>query len=75
MTEIKIEKGVPIPERNQTTKYPWADMLVGDSFFIEGDRSKLRSSLSRIMANQRLRRGHRYSMRSSSDGIRVWRVE
>lgn len=34
---IKIEKDVPIPQKNKSryTEYPFAEMNVGDSFFVE----------------------------------------
>ena len=34
MEEFKIEKGIPIPECANATKYPFIDMQVGDSFFV-----------------------------------------
>lgn len=30
--ELKINKGVPVPPEKKRTKYPFKDMVVGDSF-------------------------------------------
>ena len=39
MTQIKIEKDIPLPKTR--SKYPWAEMDVGDSFFVPGIRAEV----------------------------------
>ena len=36
MSEIKVDKGIPLPPNFRQTKYPWATMDVGDSFALPG---------------------------------------
>lgn len=66
---IKIEKRVPMPpRRNARNGYPWADLKIGDSFFVT-DRG-LRGSFYSVAA----RHGYRIAVRNDGDGIRVWRT-
>ena len=70
MDEIKIEKGIPIPERS---KYPFAEMKPGDSIFIPGKKA---NQLSLATHTQKLRaKGWRFCSRTVDDGARVWRIE
>ena len=68
--EIKIEKGVPIPPRDRghrSSKYPWATMEIGDSFFVP--KAKMGSSAS--IAGKRYQR--KFTTRPEGDGTRIWR--
>lgn len=79
---IKVEKGIPMPPRGSRTQYPWADMSVGDSFFVpcEGDALKVKKFGSSIATSGRawLRRNGvpeaRTAHRAVAGGVRVWRV-
>ena len=79
-TEIKIEKGIPYPLNRarppRFAKYPWAEMEVGDSFFVLGAR---RDSLASVCssAGARLKRTFRCLVEDDGAlrGIRVWRLE
>jgi len=67
--DIKIEKGIPSPNRG--SNYPFAQMEIGDSFVAP---KKLRYSLSFYQS----RHGMKFS--SSNKGvpegmIRIWRIE
>lgn len=74
MSEIKIEKGIPIPEgdgrRGRAPKYPWRNMEVGDSFFV---REKP-SAVARGACEAGKRCGRKFISRRIDDGVRIWRV-
>ena len=74
MSTIKIEKGVPIPDRGQgrPSIYPWNDMEVGDSFFAKGKSAK---KFSGVAAKAGIIRGWKFSIRTVEGGCRVWRVK
>lgn len=69
-----IEKGVPIPPSSgggRKPKYPWREMKVGDSFFVEGEPIKLRNSLYPLATRHNIK----LTIRTEGNGVRVWRVE
>lgn len=66
MSEFVIEKGVPIP--NGRSRYPFKDMEVGDSVYIEGKAS------SKISGSFGILRPKRFIARNEKTGVRVWRV-
>lgn len=68
MSEIKIDKGIPVP-LTLKSKYPFKAMAIGDSFFIE-DRSQ-RSNM--YLYAKRI--GIKVTVREEGSGARVWRVE
>lgn len=74
---FKIEKQVPIPEKQDhsaKTKYPFAKMEIGDSFFIP-NVSKTFSIYSMVRQfNSWSGTAIRVTQRRESDGIRVWRI-
>lgn len=75
-----IEKGVPIPppfkKRNTHThrpKYPWSDMVPGDSFFVPDIPS---ASMSCTVATRERRNpGEKYTVRARAGGVRVWKTQ
>lgn len=69
-----IEKGVPVPPRDngRTAKYPWADMRVGDSFFVPGVKT---NAMAGSKAQAAKKHNAKYSMRSVDGGVRIWRIE
>lgn len=76
----KIEKGLPIPQSPtgiKTHEYPFADMEVGDSFFVEdiGKRSSVSSAAVSFAGRQAgYGKTFRASIRRDGTGLRVWRV-
>ena len=75
MTEIKIDKNVPLPKlRSPLNKYPWADMQVGDSFFIPQDPATVRASLYSCTKWARIKIATRRVTENGVEGIRVWRI-
>lgn len=77
MSDIpQIEKNVPLPANNREVKFPFAEMEVNDSFFVEGRTTK---SFASITQHWRRKMNHRYATRNVEEngvkGVRVWRVE
>lgn len=73
---IKIEKNIPIHEKGKgigrcKTKYPFAQMEVGDSFFYVGKRMLVAQAACRFGK----RNSMRFTTREENDGVRCWRVE
>ena len=79
-TEFVIESDIPIPARSHfASKYPWANMQVGDSFFIARE-NRNRRSLAVLPGNASKRYSPkrfigRSCTRNGVQGLRVWRVE
>lgn len=85
---ITIDTNVPMPTSSGAgapSKYPFADMEVGESFFIEGggigSSSKvLRNRLTGACARAaKAMPGKKFSLRmrneDGTEGVRVWRVQ
>ena len=70
--EMKINKNIPIPDNKVRRSYPYKDMEIGDSFYIDG------LGLS-VVCNNNYRYGKKLGMRfiarSENEGVRVWRTE
>jgi len=74
MSEIKIESGIPIEATYATgrkSKYPWREMEVGDSFFIDG--MPIKHASTRAWEAGR-RAGRKFICRRQDNGVRIWRV-
>jgi hypothetical protein len=75
---IKIDKNVPRPEKLWWRKYPFAQMKVGDSFFIPG---KLQATVSASAYSFARRRGDGRKFSTANvvhkgvEGVRVWRLK
>lgn len=71
---IPIDKGIEMPPRHtghgRPRKYPWREMLVGDSFFTERPRDKFSPSVVRAGKLY----GRKFSARVEGAGTRVWRI-
>ena len=70
----KIEKNVPMEPR---CRYPFGDMKIGDSFFIERDNlpKSGRSALQTYSHLYGKRNKMRFAIRAQDDGFRCWRTE
>ena len=71
---------MPVRTRNRASKYPFADLNVGDAIVIPVDEvtdataNRLRSSAHRYTVNNA--NSHKYAIRKLPDGaVGVWRVE
>lgn len=88
--QYKIDKNLPIPprpRRKRTSKYPIADMEIGDSFFVPtgpfkaAQDSKMKSIRTRLhyLRNEKriephARFEHRVVTEDGRTGVRVWRI-
>jgi len=79
---IGIDKNVPIPPRERiirASKYPFADMQVGDSFFIalNSNNKKLSRSIpsSLHISVKKMGEDYKITVRKVKDGIRCWRTQ
>ncbi len=76
ITEFKIEKGIELPNPKET-KYPFAEMEVGDSF-IFADYTRERMGSASTGANSWAKtkgNGWKFSVRKTADNkIRIWRT-
>jgi hypothetical protein len=68
MDTYKIEKGVPLPDTLRTPTYPFKEMEIGDSFFVES-----RSKKAGIHSTAK-HYGITITIRKQGSGFRVWRV-
>ena len=66
---ITIEKGVPLQTNRQT--YPFAQMAIGDSFFVADISSSKLTSAASYWAK---RHGTKFTVRAVDGGARVWRI-
>lgn len=70
---IQIEKGVPIPKPSHSrtgARYPWSEMEVGDSFFVEANLLPMRSNA--CQTGNAL--GRKFIVKQVGSGVRVWRI-
>lgn len=67
----EIEKGIKLPPstRRRTSKYPWDQMKVGDSFFVPGKPKGLYTAAS----NHGVKIAVRPEKKGNQEGVRVWR--
>ena len=71
-TAFPIKKNAPIPNKERISypeKYPWAQMKVGDSFFIPDREKPLTTTYAARKHNMK------FTQRSMDGGIRIWRIK
>lgn len=76
MTNIKIDKNIPIPPSKLGEgggKYPWSEMEVGDSFLWPSEKQQKQASALAVATGRRLNK--RFATRKTPEGVRVWRVD
>jgi len=76
--KIQIETGVPVPTQAlRTSKYPFRDMVVGDSFFIN-DKVDVKRSQQKIAAAAcmfaKKNPNYKFKTQAFPAGVRIWRV-
>lgn len=71
-TPYRIEKGVAPPKRHASTKYPFPDMDVGDSFAVPTEQLALVRTASYHWG--KINGGKKFSTRKYGDGYRCWRI-
>jgi len=76
---MKIEKGHALPEKTPSSKYPFADMEIGDSFLApaEQNESTVRSAAARFekATGKRFIFEKRDQTKHGETGLRCWRVD
>jgi hypothetical protein len=77
--EIKIEKNIPIPEKNTGLGhriYRWETMEIGDSFQLEGEYKKVYHRLfSQASKYRKANPDFNFTIRETEKGGRIWRVK
>lgn len=75
MTKFKIESGVRLPAvQGRTSRYPFAEMQIGDSFFAPLIQPRTLYSAARAFA-RKSGKGTKFVVRKEgSGGARVWRT-
>jgi len=69
---IKIDKGIPVPQqRNLRAKYPFAEMEIGDSFYVVRGVAYMRS----VASTRGKVLNRKFAVQAEGDGARVWRTE
>lgn len=69
---FKIDKNIPMPTRRYS-KYPFNEMEVGDSFFVEGKSNALLSIAKYFAKSQKL--DWKFTVRKEVNGTRIWRIK
>jgi len=73
---MKIDNQVPIPPlgevRDNRTKYPFREMEVGDSIFVDGEEDGYRAKAAAVMMTKRSRLT--FKTQRENNGVRIWRV-
>ena len=73
---MKVEKGVEMPKRKRESKYPWAKLKVGDSFYVESANVTSNGMYSCVSTyNKKVKKPIKISVRKEGEGIRVWRIK
>ena len=77
--KIKIETGVPIPDKTtRKSKYPFRDMEVGNSFFVneKEDVNKMQQKIS-AAASMFCKKNPAYKFKTQAfdAGVRLWRIQ
>ena len=82
--KIEIEDGIPMPKakgRGREKLYPFDDLKVGQSFFVQFSGSNYaclnscRASVKSIVSRNSRSSGKKFETRSVEDGVRVWRTK
>ena len=77
MADLRIDKGVPIPDRRHSTKrFRFQDMEVGDSIFYPSESPASDCNLIRSSARYQMKThpGVAYVVRQVPGGVRYWRT-
>lgn len=68
--QIVVERGIPVP-----TRYPFAEMAVGDSFLVPAHVKRSAVSVSALRYGK-ANGGKRFTVRKTQEGaLRCWRIK
>jgi hypothetical protein len=72
--EIEDKHAIPAARQHngRREKYPWSQLDVGQSFFVEGGSLR---SMSSTASHAGRRNGKKFIARAVDGGVRVWRYE
>lgn len=75
---MKIDKSIPVPpddKGGRGGKYPFRDLMVGDSIFLPGKEGDRMASAAWVFAHRNKQIGirTRHVREGGVDGVRVWR--
>lgn len=72
---FKIDKDIPLPAHghggNRHSKYPFAQMSVGDSFFAPATSKAVHAAATNFAKRNP---GFKFTTRKEGDGTRIWRI-
>lgn len=69
---IKIDKNIPLPEQRYS-KYPFHNMAVGDSFFVNINAGCLLTTAKYFIKKHKT--SWKFAVRKENNGTRIWRVK
>jgi hypothetical protein len=73
---FKIEKKIPVPtDLRKKRKYPFREMMPGDSIFVNSDTPKHKVYSAAEAYGRAQHPRWRFAVRMEGDGVRCWRVE
>jgi hypothetical protein len=72
MVDIKIDKNIALPPEKKNNNYPYKQMKVGDSFFIQDGKISVICNSNYRMSKQL---SQKFTARKEGEGVRVWRTE
>jgi len=74
---MEVEKNIEIPRRHKNTKYPWAELKVGNSFFVADKKKKhvMFSCVAAFNKGKKKKDQITITLREEGEGIRVWRIK
>ena len=67
---ITIERGLPLPKMKR--KYPWEELQVSDSFFVDGVKESVFRTYASLTAKKL---GITLTVRKEANGLRCWRIK
>ncbi len=73
--KISIERGIPAPVLHARNKYPFQEMLVGDSFFCTQKDGSVSSSAAWVQKKHGFKFTCRIVVENGVKGTRCWRVK
>lgn len=71
---IKIDKNIPAPSGAGYSKYPWHEMVGGDSFLVP-NAARLFTIRSQCTTKTQRSQAYEYRARLVEGGVRVWCVD
>jgi hypothetical protein len=73
---IKIERNVPPPPTAATLQeYPFTEMNVGDSFWVEDPNGRVQARIQAKLCYYKRTSGTNWTTRRIDGGVRVWRIK